>query len=94
MLYVAIPLLALGLVMFTRGLIYTLKPDGKMAEKRKRRNLKVGFTTDMRVFGRKVRRTGFLLALIGGGLCAWQLSAPPSGEAQRGDAPADPPPSR
>lgn len=69
MFYVGLPLLLLGMTMWTRGLIYVLKPDGKMAEKRKRKNIKVGFTTDMRVFGRKVRRVGFLLTLIAIALC-------------------------
>ena len=75
MIYAAIPFLLLGLTMYTRGLIYTLKPEGKMAEKRKRRNLKVGFTTDMKVFGRKVRRLGFMLTLAGAGLLAWEYSS-------------------
>jgi hypothetical protein len=74
MLYVGIPLLLLGLTMMLRGWIYTLRPDGKMAEKRKRRNLKVGFTTDMKLFGRKVRRLGLMLAIVGGGLLSWKLS--------------------
>ena len=74
-------ILLLGVTMFTRGLIYTLKPEGKMAEKRRRRNLKVGFTTDMKLFGRKVRRLGFLLSLIGAGLIGWRLSAEPEKEA-------------
>lgn len=74
MLYVGIPVLLLGVAMMTRGWIYTLKPDGKMAEKRKRRNLKVGFTTDMKLFGRKVRRLGLMLVIIGGGVVGWKLS--------------------
>jgi hypothetical protein len=73
MLYVGIPILLLGLMMMTRGWIYTLRPDGKMAEKRKRRNLKVGFTTDMKLFGRKVRRLGLMLAIVGGGVLSWKL---------------------
>ena len=68
------PLLALGLAMMTRGWIYTLRPDGKIAEKRKRKNLQIGFPTDMKLFGRKVRRVGLLLALAGGGMIGWQLS--------------------
>jgi hypothetical protein len=84
LIWFAAPLLALGLTMYTRGLIYTLRPKGRMAEKRKKRNLKVGFTTDMEVFGRKVRRVGFLLSLVAGGLLAWDLS----GEQQKEPAPA------
>lgn len=92
MIYVAIPFLLLGLTMYTRGLIYTLKPDGKMAEKRKRRNLKVGFTTDMKIFGRKVRRLGFMLTLVSLGMIAWQYSGEtesgPSFDAAVKEAPA------
>jgi hypothetical protein len=58
--------IALGGTMFLRGLIYTLKPDGAMALKRKQVNLRRGFTTDMKVFGRKVRRLGFIIASVGG----------------------------
>lgn len=76
LLYVGLPILLLGLTMLTRGWIYTLKPNGKMAEKRKRRNLKVGFTTDMKLFGRKIRRLGLLISIVGSGLIGWQLSAP------------------
>jgi len=66
--------LALGLTMYTRGWIYFIKPDGKIAEKRKKRNLKMGWPTDMKLFGRKVRRVGFLTSLIGGALVAWYVA--------------------
>ena len=73
-LYAGIPFILLGLTMMTRGWIYTLRPDGKMAEKRKRRNLRVGFSTDMKVFGRRVRRIGLMLAIVGGALVGWWFS--------------------
>ena len=57
--------------MYTRGLIYTLKPDGAMALKRQKKNLKYGMTTDMLVFGRKVRRLGFMITLLCGGILAY-----------------------
>ena len=79
LLYVGLSVLLLGLTMLTRGWIYTLKPNGKMAEKRKRRNLKVGFTTDMKLFGKKIRRLGLLVMIVGSGLVGWHLSAPPAG---------------
>jgi hypothetical protein len=69
-----VPLVLLGLTMMTRGWIYTLRPDGAIAAKRKKVNLKRGFTTDMKIFGRKVRRLGLMLALFGGFLVGWQAS--------------------
>lgn len=74
LLYVGAPVLLYGLLMMTRGWIYTFRPDGKMAQKRKRRNLKVGFTTDMKMFGRKVRRLGLMIALVGGALVGWAMT--------------------
>ncbi len=68
------PLAFLGLTMMVRGWIYTLRPDGPTAAKRKKRNLQRGFTTDMKLFGRKVRRLGLLLVLGGAFLVGWQLS--------------------
>ena len=83
---ISIPMLLLGLTMWTRGLIYTLKPEGGMAQKRKRKNLKLGFTTDMKIFGRKVRRLGFMISLVAGGLLAWHFSAT-TGQTGAADAP-------
>lgn len=68
------PLALLGLAMMTRGWIYTLRPTGPIAEKRKKVNLQRGFTTDMKLFGRKVRRLGLMLTLLGAFLVGWQLS--------------------
>ncbi len=73
--YVGTPIALLGLMMLVRGWIYTLKPNGKMAEQRKRRNLKVGFTTDMKLFGRKVRRLGLILVIVGAALVGWHFSS-------------------
>ena len=71
---VGAPLALLGLTMMVRGWVYTLRPNGPMAEKRKKRNLQRGFTTDMKLFGRKVRRLGLMLLLVGGVCLGWQLS--------------------
>ena len=60
----------LGLVMCIRGWIYTLQPEGGIARKRQQKNMRLGFTTDMRLFGRKVRRLGFIILILGGFL-AW-----------------------
>ena len=58
-------LLLLGLVMFIRGWIYTLKPEGAIARKRQQKNIRLGFTTNMRVFGRKIRRLGLFILIVG-----------------------------
>ena len=71
---VGVPLSLLGLTMMVRGWVYTLHPDGAMASKRKKVNLKRGFTTDMKLFGRKVRRLGLILMLLGAFLVGWQRS--------------------
>jgi hypothetical protein len=71
---VGVPLSLLGLAMMVRGWVYTLRPDGAMASKRKKVNLKRGFTTDMKLFGRKVRRLGLILLLLGAFLVGWQRS--------------------
>ncbi len=69
-----IPLALLGVTMMARGWIYTLRPSGPTAEKRKKKNLQRGFTTDMKVFGRKVRRLGLLILLLGAFFVGWELS--------------------
>lgn len=74
MIYFGGVFIALGFTMWARGMIYTLRPQGKIAEKRKRKNLKYGFTTDMKVFGRKIRRLGFMLTLLGALAVAWTTS--------------------
>jgi hypothetical protein len=59
-------LLALvGLVMMGRGWSYSLAPEGPRALKRKAKNIQMGFATDMRLFGRKVRRLGTILVVVG-----------------------------
>ena len=64
----------LGLVMCIRGWIYTLQPEGAIARKRQQKNMRLGFTTDMRLFGRKIRRLGLFIAILGGFLAwpSWQ----------------------
>lgn len=74
LLIIGIPFVLLGLTMMIRGWSYTVKPDGAMALKRKKVNLKRGMTTDMKVFGRKVRRMGLMLTLIGSVLIGWHQS--------------------
>jgi hypothetical protein len=72
--WIGTPLFLLGAVMMVRGWVYTLSPDGVMAQKRKKVNLKRGFTTDMKVFGRKVRRLGLMIMLVGAVVLGWYRS--------------------
>ncbi|MEQ8275728.1 MAG: hypothetical protein RMA76_34305 [Deltaproteobacteria bacterium] len=64
-------ILLLGLPFLIRGWVFTVKPEGKTSERAKERNLRMGLETDMKKWGRKVRRFGLLLVLFGGGLVAW-----------------------
>jgi len=60
----------LGLPFFIRGLGLTLAPESARSLAIRERNLRRGLETDMKVWGRRVRRFGVLLLLIGGGLIA------------------------
>jgi hypothetical protein len=59
-------LAVLGLPFFVRGLIFTLRPEHPISLSARERNLRLGLEVDMRIWGRKVRRFGFLLLAIGG----------------------------
>ena len=65
----------LGLPFFIRGWIFFLKPDSTVSQNARERNLRLGMETDMKKWGRKVRRFGFLLLLVGGGLLYWGASS-------------------
>lgn len=67
--------LLFGLPFSIKGWILTLRPEGKVALKTKERNLRLGLETDMKVWGRKVRRFGLLLVMTGGALIAWGAPA-------------------
>ena len=56
----------LGLTMSIRGWIYTIKPEGAIARKRQQKNLRLGFTSDMKIFGRKIRRLGYIFMFASG----------------------------
>ena len=59
-------ILLLGLPFLIRGWMFTLKPEHPVSLRARERNLRLGLEADMRVWGRKVRRVGFLLVLTGG----------------------------
>jgi hypothetical protein len=68
-------ILLLGLPFLIRGWIFTLRPEGALANQAKERNLRLGLETDMKRWGRRVRRFGFLLTVIGGALTAWGVTS-------------------
>lgn len=68
-------ILLLGLPFLIRGWVFTLKPEGKLALKAKERNLRLGLETDMKRWGKRVRRFGLLVVLAGGGLLAWGVQS-------------------
>jgi hypothetical protein len=65
----------LGLPFLIRGWIFTLKPEGRVSLNAKERNLRLGLETDMKIWGRKIRRLGLLIVIAGGGLIAWGSSS-------------------
>lgn len=71
---VGVPLVLYGAAMMTKGWIYTFRPTGPVALKQQKKNLQRGFTTDMKIFGRKIRRLGLMILLVGGVCLGWQLS--------------------
>jgi hypothetical protein len=64
----------LGLPFLVRGWIFSLKPDHPTSLKAKERNMRMGLETDMKAWGRRVRRFGTILVVIGAGLAAWGVS--------------------
>ena len=67
-----------GGVMMFRGWFYSLRPDAPRTIKRKAKNVELGLPTDMRVFGRKVRRLGTILVALGSALASspwWSLTS-------------------
>lgn len=68
-------ILVLGLPFLIRGWIFFLKPEGKISQQAKERNLRLGLETDMKRWGRRVRRFGFLLVLVGAGLTFWGVKS-------------------
>jgi hypothetical protein len=65
----------LGLPFLIRGWIFSLKPEGQTSLAAKERNLRLGLETDMKKWGRKVRRLGLIIVVAGGGLIAWGSSS-------------------
>jgi len=59
-------LVLFGLPFLVRGWIFSLKPEHPVTLKARERNLRIGMETDMKKWGRRVRRFGLLLCTIGG----------------------------
>lgn len=64
-LVIGIVILVLGLPFLIRGWIFFLRPEHTISLQAKERNLRMGLETDMKVWGRKVRRLGFLICSVG-----------------------------
>lgn len=58
-------ILVLGLPFLIRGWIFFLRPEHPISLQAKERNLRMGLETDMKIWGRKVRRLGFLICSVG-----------------------------
>jgi hypothetical protein len=65
----------LGLPFLIRGWIFSLKPEGAISLAAKERNLRLGLETDMKKWGRKVRRLGLIIVVAGAALIAWGSSS-------------------
>lgn len=65
----------LGVPFLIRGWIFTLKPEHALSLRAKERNMRLGLETNMKVWGRRVRRIGFILCTTGGLLIAWGAGA-------------------
>lgn len=57
--------LVVGVPFLVRGWIFFLKPEHAVSLKARERNLRLGIETDMKKWGRRVRRMGFMLTLSG-----------------------------
>ena len=68
-------ILLVGVPFLIRGWIFTLRPEGATSNQAKERNLRLGLETDMKKWGRRVRRFGLLLTVIGGALTAWGVTS-------------------
>lgn len=60
-----------GLPFLIRGWLFSLKPDHKWTLQARERNLRLGLEADMVRWGRRVRRLGLLLLIIGGTLAGF-----------------------
>lgn len=64
-------LMLLGAPFLVRGWLFTLRPDHAATLRARERNLRLGLETDMKAWGRRVRRMGFILCVSGALVAAW-----------------------
>jgi hypothetical protein len=57
-----------GLPFLIRGWIFFLRPEHAISKQAQERNLRLGLETDMKRWGRRVRRMGFLIVAVGAAL--------------------------
>jgi hypothetical protein len=74
-LVLGIILFILGLPFLVRGWIFSTKPDHPISLNARERNMRMGLETDLKLWGRKVRRFGTLLSLIGLAIVAWGVAS-------------------
>jgi hypothetical protein len=55
----------LGLPFLIRGWVFSLRPEHPWSLQARERNLRLGLEVDMKKWGRRVRRLGFILEVIG-----------------------------
>src|SRR5262249_2943366 len=60
-----------GLPFLIRGWLFTLKPAHAISLRAKERNMRLGLETDLKRWGRRVRRIGFIRCGIGTALILW-----------------------
>lgn len=67
----------LGLPFLIRGWIFYLRPEHAVSLKARERNMRLGMETDMKKWGRRVRRMGFIICLTGGLLAGFGFASLP-----------------
>ena len=65
----------LGSPFLVRGWIFFLRPEHPISLRAKERNLRLGLETDMKKWGRRIRRLGFLIVAAGAGLIFWGVKS-------------------
>lgn len=65
--------IALGLPFLVRGWIFSLRPQHAISRRARERNLRLGLEPDMHRWGRRVRRVGLCVVIVGAAWLSWGL---------------------